>query len=126
MFFDKRRHARVDALVIRGDERFQVFVSRAGVEDADGGIDFVHGEDGQLFIQCLQIFPLSAAAGRVFGTDLPDDDVAYDLIAVQDGRKAFQKSGMAGINGTAVRFFAFRKGAPVAFEAFFVHGTLFT
>lgn len=50
MFFDKRRHARVDALVIRGDERFQVFVSRAGVEDTDGGIDFVHGDDGQLFI----------------------------------------------------------------------------
>lgn len=50
MFFDKRRYARVDALVICGDKCFQVFVSRAGVEDTDGGSDFVHGEDGQLFI----------------------------------------------------------------------------
>lgn len=63
--------------------------------------------------------------GRVFCTDLTDDDVAYDLIAIKDGRKAFQKSRMASVNDTAMRFFAFRKGAPVAFEALFVHGALF-
>ena len=98
---DARVDARVDALVIIAHERFEVLISRAGVQDMDGGIDLVHRQGGERLVEGTKRFA-DVFGGVCLCADLPDDDISDDLIPVQDRGKAFQEPRMTGVDRPSV------------------------
>ena len=101
----------VDLAFRRADQIFEIFVSRAGIEDMDGGIDLVHARGGksvEIFSQFFSsLFGKAHGYGGKIGVfarfDLPDHDITDDIVVVQNGRKTFQQSGVARIDVAPVR-----------------------
>ena len=124
VLFDIGGKAGVDAAVVVGNERFQVFIPRAGVEDMDGGVDLVFRHGGQPLVQGGKA-RIRSRKRPLAGADLPDDDIADDLVFIEDGRKALDEPRMAGVGGAAMGRLACGKGAPVAGAALLVHCPVF-